>query len=291
MKAESFELGCLFVHRARGGVAIRVTNNAALKDKYGAGTSVIQAALKRLIEADAKRGLNTKVVGLDAAALGAKAVKVPSSPKQNKDAIDAVFEAHEPDYLVILGAPDVVPHQDLTNPVTDDEDPVAFGDLPYACSAPYSKRVRDFRGATRVVGRIPDVMNVGDAKYLVGLLDTAAKYKESPRSDYEPYFGISAEEWIKSTKMSVENIFGSAKEVQSVPPKKSSWPKGLLGRRMHFINCHGGSATPLFVGQRGEDYPVALAAAYLNQKVAVGTVVAAECCYGAELYDPALSDG
>jgi hypothetical protein len=40
---------------------------------------------------------------------------------------------------MILGAPDVVPHQDLTNPVFDppdnDPDQFAYGDLPYACDA------------------------------------------------------------------------------------------------------------------------------------------------------------
>jgi len=54
---------------------------------------------------------------------------------------------------------------------------------------------------------------------------------------------------------------------------------------MHFINCHGAEVDPLFYGQKGNDYPVAHDAGRLKGKVAEGTVVAAECCYGAELYD------
>ena len=45
-----------------------------------------------------------------------KAVKDPTSPRQNKEAIDVIFRAANPEYLMILGAPDVVPHQDMANP-------------------------------------------------------------------------------------------------------------------------------------------------------------------------------
>ena len=65
-----------------------------------------------------------------------KPVTVPPNPRQNKLAIDAVFKATAPEYLMILGAPDVVPHQDLRNLVfqqDDDADRFAWGDLPYAC--------------------------------------------------------------------------------------------------------------------------------------------------------------
>jgi Aspartyl/Asparaginyl beta-hydroxylase len=41
---------------------------------------------------------------------------------QNKEAIDAIFNHREPDYLMILGAPDVVPHQRLINTLKDDDD-------------------------------------------------------------------------------------------------------------------------------------------------------------------------
>ena len=46
-------------------------------------------------------------------------VVVSASPKQAKATIDAVFRATDPEYLMILGAPDVVPQQDLTNPLCE----------------------------------------------------------------------------------------------------------------------------------------------------------------------------
>ena len=48
------------------------------------------------------------------------------------------------------------------------------------------------------------------------------------------------------------------------------------------------SADPHFYGQQGASFPVAHSAAWMAAKVVDGTVLAAECCYGAELYDPAL---
>ena len=56
---------------------------------------------------------------------------------------------HRPDYLLLLGAPDVVPHIQLTNPMTgtpdDDDDPGVPSDVPYAstprwCQAPAELR-------------------------------------------------------------------------------------------------------------------------------------------------------
>lgn len=273
-----------------------VTNVGALKAKYGsAGFKTIQSAVNRLIAADAKRGLSARLIALDDSAtmkrLKGKPVTNPEYPMQNKDAIDAVFRDHRPDYLVILGAVDVVCHQDLTNPIKDDDDPTAFGDLPYACHAPYSKDVADFRGPTRVVGRIPDLTGGRDPHYLVGLLDTAANYAKSARAVYEPHLAISAQPWAKSTTLSVHRIFGSPDAVQQVPPRNDRWTQKWLGTRSHFINCHGGPNDPHFYGQHGKTYPIASAASYLAGRVTPGTVVAAECCYGAELYDPQKAKG
>src|SRR5512141_1827456 len=101
-----------------------VTNVGALQAKYGkTGWSQIQGAVSRLIAADAKRGLNTLLVAIDNAAtmrkLKGKAVARAGDPKQNKAAIDAVYKALVPDYVMILGAVDVDPHQDMVNPAAD----------------------------------------------------------------------------------------------------------------------------------------------------------------------------
>src|SRR5260370_31044050 len=119
-----------------------LTNREALKSKYGnVGVGKIGAAIDALIAADKKRGLVTTLIALDDAQemkkLASPRVSDPGDPKQNKDAVDSIYKAVKPDYLLILGAVDVIPHQDLKNPIYDpspdgDPDKIAFGDLPYA---------------------------------------------------------------------------------------------------------------------------------------------------------------
>jgi hypothetical protein len=275
-----------------------VTNLSALRSKYGKGLPKIEAAIKRLIAADKKRGLSTKLVALDDA-VTMKKLKAPPVTnagdfKQNKQAIDGVYRALMPDYLLILGANDVVPHQNLKNPVFNaggDEDQFAFGDLPYACEAPYSQKPQDFTGPTRVVGRLPDLNGVADLPYLIRIIEVAAQYKQFKPADYSSYLGISTEVWRGSTEMSLTNLFGTAKDLQLVPDKGPGWDPSLISRRAHFINCHGAPADFHFYGQRGNSYPHAHDASLFNGKIKEGTIVAAECCYGGELYNPNLADG
>jgi hypothetical protein len=210
--------------------------------------------------------------------------------KAVKTAVDAVYRTYHPDYLMILGAPDIVPHQELRNPAYDpqgDEDRLVPSDIPYACDAPYSRDPRKFIGPTRVVGRLPDLYGVADPAYLVSLLGTAARHKTRPRGDYQKYFSVTADVWKESTSLSLIKLFASSATMATSPPKGPAWTPGQLGRRIHFINCHGAPSDPNFYGQRGESYPVAHSAKRLRKKIMDGTVVAVECCYGAELYDPA----
>jgi len=273
-----------------------VTNLAVLKQKYGAGFKKIHAAIQALIAADKARGIRTRLVALDDPGamkkLKAPPVVKPRNPMQNKQAIDGVYRALLPDYVLLLGATDVIPHQDLKNPVhikdnpDGDEDLRAFGDLPYACEAPYSRRPEDFVGPTRVVGRLPDITGAGDPRYLVALLDAAARWKSSPRSDYTPHLAISAAVWKGSTAMSVDKLFGSSKGLQLSPAKGPKWTPKQLSARSHFINCHGATLDSHFFGEHKDEFPVSHDASFLNGKIRPGTVAAVECCYGAELYDP-----
>ncbi|HET6338014.1 MAG TPA: hypothetical protein VFG30_32555, partial [Polyangiales bacterium] len=122
-----------------------VTNVAALKRKYGSkGYSRIKRAVTQLVAADKQRGVHTMFLALDSVSAMKKkhgvAVTDASGPRQYKEAIDAAHRTSTPDYLLILGATDVVPHQDLENPLYapgDDDDKLAFSDLPYACEAAY----------------------------------------------------------------------------------------------------------------------------------------------------------
>ena len=123
-----------------------VSNRSALIAKYAKARLVkVEAAVAAVIAADKARGIRSRLIYLDNAAamkkLKGKPVTVASNPRQNKQAVDAVFKATAPEYLMILGAPDVVPHQDLRNLMykkDDDMDAYAYGDLPYACEGDYS---------------------------------------------------------------------------------------------------------------------------------------------------------
>ena len=274
---------------------IIVTNRSALIAKYrSAGLAKIKQAVDALIAADAKRGIKSRLVYLDDATVMKKfrgrAVGDPASTRQNKDAVDAVFRATTPEYLMILGAIDVVPHQDLVNPASapsyDDPDGFAWGDLPYACDEPYSRNVANFKGPTRVVGRLPDLTGASEPSYLIRLLGIAEKYRSRKVADYEAYFGLSAEVWRKSSQMSLFNVFGASSKLQLSPPDRPSVAARHLAPLAHFINCHGGPSDPKFYGQRGNSRPTpALTSDAIKGKIKPGTVASVECCYGAQLYD------
>jgi len=274
-----------------------VTNRAALHNKYTTGLQRIDDAIGRLIAADRTRGLTTLSVAIDSTTdmrpVKASPVSQVLDRRQVKAAIDAVVTAYTPDYLLILGATDIVPMQVLRNPARGDGDANVPSDLPYACVAPYSNDPSVFLGPTRVVGRLPDLVGGDDPTYLVTLLGTAARYRTRPREEYQRYFGLSAQVWQASTALSLGNVFGDPSAMRTTPPRGPHWPDAQLALRAHFINCHGAPSAPEFYGQPPgqEEYPVAHEAKRLKRKVSNGTVIAAECCYGAQLYDPKDSGG
>src|SRR5262249_9220547 len=61
--------------------------------------------------------------------------------------------------------------------------------------------------------------------------------------------------------------------------------------------CHGSPNDYQFYGQPlhrqpgQQNQPIALDSCSIDRKLAKGTVAAAECCYGGQLYDPAKADG
>jgi len=269
-----------------------VSNRSALLTKYGGpGVKTIEKALHQLAKADKARGIETRLVYLDGAALGSKRVTNPSDPAENKVAIDAVYRKWTPEYLVILGSHDVVPYQELKNPLHDpgdaESDPDRFtgSDLPYACDAPYSQNIRKFLGPTRVVGRVPDITGAVSPAYLIRLLKTAGSLKTVTRPDSA--FALSARVWEKSTKTSVRNILGAAPAVLTSPSEGPKFAKQPLGELVHFVNCHGDKDEHRFDGEGPADtYFTALDSRHLLG-LRAGAVAAFECCYGAQLYNPA----
>lgn len=269
-------------------------NAGALRGKYSSTAwKNIKKELERLVSADKKRGFTTHLVAVDSKTtmkkLGAAPVVNSQNRRQHKFAVDGVVKALEPAYVMILGSDDTFPHQRLVSPLKGpdaDEDAYVPSDLPYACDAGYSNDIQDFLGPTRVVGRLPDVEGSGDSRYLIKLLKFARSWSSRPRKDYDKYFGVTAEVWKGSTTRSLKTLFGSSSRMKESPPKSPPWPAPVLSPRSHFINCHGVALDPCFYGEGASGgYPVSHDAAQLG-RVVPDTVAAAECCYGAQLYDP-----
>lgn len=275
--------------------------HSALQAKYGdAGVARIGKALRALVAADKRRGLATTVIHLDDAAEMAPyggPTPATADARAVKQAIDRIATVAQPHYLLLLGGPDVMPMVPITNPAYSgpegDSDRHVPSDLPYACEAPYSTNPNRFLGPTRVVGRLPDLIGADKPTLLTQLINAAARSKPRPRSDYQSSFGLSTEAWAKSTALSLTNTFGHANNLLTSPPKGPKWTDTQLAARVHFINCHGGDSVPEYYGQPTDkdEFPLAHHAKHLRGKVSAGTVVAAECCYGAQLYDPADAAG
>ena len=269
-----------------------VTNRTALRSKYGpAGLKKVLAAVRLMKQADRARGIETHLVFLDdLQAMKRAAVTDTKSGQQHKIAIDAVYAKHKPHYLVILDGPDVVPHVGLENPIRDDNESDLPSDLPYACDAPFSRDARRYITVTRVVGRIPGITNAGNPTFLIKQIHAAARFRSRPRQDYLSYLAISAAEWRGSSTRNVGQIFGADKLLVS-PPIKAPRANRQLRALTHFINCHGRHEDTRFYGELDDGrFLVALTSQDVLKHAKRGTVVAAECCFGAELYDPRLDD-
>ncbi len=274
---------------------IILTSKTALTIKYGNGFKAIEAAIKTMIIADKARGIHSKLIYLDQSSsmsdFKAPFVKTINSAQQVKRSIDALFKKIKPNYILLIGSLDVIPHVELQNLISDDDDDVVPSDLPYACDAPYSTKIADFLAPTRVLGRLPDITGGTDDKYLVGLIENAIRTKPVKPDHYKKHFSLTAKVWNGSSAESLTKITGSKTGLKNVPTAGPSYTAEELSARLHFINCHGSTLEPFFYGQQKNSYPIALNSANLKKHITEGTIVAAECCYGAELYDPEYSDG
>ena len=276
-------------------VKLIVTSKNNLQFKYGKNFSKIEALLNKLKVADKKKGLDTKIIFIDdpksAKAAGIK--KVSSiSEKECKRVVDDLYKKYIPSYIAILGAGDVIPFHEIVNPA-EDEDATAPSDLPYACDAAYSKTIDAYTGPTRVVGRIPDIAGLQkNTAYLEKIIANIINQKPIDPDQYRNYFAVTAQVWKISTQMSLQSIFSDNKKLFPSPAKSEKTPakysKTQLKPLTHFFNCHGAKTDPCYYGQKGNNYPEALRSSNLEMNVSSGTIIAAECCYGAQLYDPTV---
>jgi len=273
---------------------IIITNRSALQNKYGsAGFKKIQTAVKHLIAADKKRNLSSLLVFVDDPSTmkkaRGKAIKDVTDPEQYKNAIDRLFNYYKPDYIMLLGATDIIPHCRFRIPIPDDDDPFVPSDVPYACEAPFSRNAGDFIAPGRVLGRLPDITGINDPTYLISLIQNSINWKPLKSTAYKDYFSLSVKWWQKSTQVSLKNIFQDNKKLKLAPPAEGPYTKTDLRPMMHFLNCHGGLRTSELYGQPNEksnSFPVCFESNMMDKKISYGTVAAAECCYGGLLYNP-----
>src|SRR5947209_16142361 len=113
-----------------------VSNNSALARKYGPAAKSVDKAIGNWIAHDMTKGIAAQYVALDdvaaMATLGLAPVVRWNDQADVKRAIDYIYNKTNPDYMVLFGASDVIPHQELRNPVASDPDSSVPSDLPYA---------------------------------------------------------------------------------------------------------------------------------------------------------------
>jgi len=276
---------------------LSVTVRTALQSKYAAAAiKKIDQAVARWIKADAARGIQTVHVALDSAQDLAKWNIAPLSANPSaelvKSKIDALWKALGPDYLVLFGGPDVVPMFEEPNPSLDtkkgDDDPLVPTDNPYACSTAFKAGAIDsYMVPDRVVGRIPDLPGSDDPAWFCDYLATVSKHVPQPAKHYDKLYAVTAKEWLGGGQELVQFLGRPPASLLVSPPETdaSATTKAGLKFPLHAIKCHGAQLDPRFFGQSGSKYPTMLSSASIKSTAQSSTLVAAGCCYGAQLFD------
>lgn len=269
-----------------------ISSKKNIQSKYGKHFKTVDQLLTTLVKSDKKRDVQTTIIYVDDPVSARKAGirPVQALTRQSaKNAIDDIYKKIKPVYITIFGSQDIFPFQEIQNPANDDDEVVPT-DLPYACDAAFSNKISSFTGPTRVVGRIPDIPGKADTKYLKIVIDSITKHKQVKSEKLMDYFAVTADVWRKSTMQSLSSMFGNNTGLKDCPPAVAPYAASDLKKLTHFYNCHGSPVDSKFYGQKGNNFPTAQFAPNLNGKISKGTIVAAECCYGAEVFDPASED-
>jgi hypothetical protein len=276
----------LLLHRAR------------LRRKYGTnGTRRLVAALDRLIAADADRGVETVRIDLSSGRslrpYGLGAIGDHEDAAAAVTAVQQVAARAEPDYVVLVGGPDVVPHVTLDNPLAGsaDPDPDVLSDLPYACGGGYTTDPNRLVAPHLAVGRLPDLPDATDPAPLIAMVDAAVSWVPRAAEHYRRHLTLSTMTWKGSTEETSDRLFGAV-DVRLAPPEGPDWTDDELARPTHFLNLHGATADPRLFGEDFTGaFPVAHESTAVAGRLGPGALCTAECCYGAELFDPALAGG
>jgi len=290
-------------------IKLSVTVKRRLEAKYKAPAArkQIDTARQNWINADAKRGIQTMHVAVDDSAdtnmkkLGVRPVSGDVTPGKIKQVIDDLWKkiTPTPHYLVLFGGHDIVPMFEVENPTHDfnsDTDKTVLTDNPYASYKRFSANWHSYVVPDRVVGRIPDMLSDSDPAWFVDYLKTATKWKPKPANLYKRTYAICTAEAKRAASDVMQEAFAkSTLPLFICPPisDTSTRARHGLSARLHTIKCHGNEGDATFWGfpeydQRKEQPCPAISSTTLRQlrHLTRSTVVAAMCCYGAQIFSP-----
>ena len=232
---------------------IVVTHGGKLRKKYKtAGWTKINAALKKLIAADAARGIATTVVALDTSR---RQRRWPTSRRRSRrrstrrlshtTALTTSSFSAGPTWSRIsrCGTRSSIPRARIgTRPCQ-----AICRTRATRRTAPRSRTFSDRRVSSDAcrICREPR-----SRELLVALIDLAAKATESPTAG-KAFFGLSCVEWKGSTTKSLVKIFGAGSKPRLSPTEGPVWTKAALGPGWHFINCHGAPEGPAVLRTAG----------------------------------------
>lgn len=276
---------------------LSLTHRGRLRAKYGAsGVAAIEQAVSKWQAKDGVRGFRNVFLGVDDGAalkpFGVAPVQGAVTAAKVKGVVDRLCAKLAPEYLVLLGAGDVVPQFEVANPTLHDDgdtDPRVPTDNPYACSRPFVAAQRSsYLIPDRVVGRIPDLPGATDPALLLEGLATAAGWKSKPASSYAGDLLACCDEWVGAGRACVQAIGRAPGRLQVSPPATATSPaiRGRHGKLLQMIKVHGAELDAQFYGQAGNSYPELLTSPTITGRTRPGTVVGAMCCFGAALFDP-----
>jgi hypothetical protein len=290
-------------------IKLSVTVRSALERKYpAAALKKIDRALAAWQRAEKARGIVTVHVALDRAADLAAHGVAPLDGRvtaaRAKRAIDALAAKLAPDYIVLIGGHDVVPHFELPNPIFEpgpdgDPDRTVPSDNPYACTRPFrAGDPKSYLVPDRVVGRLPDLPAAdgqGDPATLLAALRTATRWQPHPAAHFGTAYATCTATWSPAGRALMKYLEQPTADLMVSPPvtDTSALARRRLGRPIHVIKCHGADLDAHFYGEavRGTPkFPEVLASPTLAGRVAPGALAAAVCCYGASVYAPDAPD-
>ncbi len=273
-----------------------ITNKSAINAKYGIQSEIVLAKILKLVEIELAKGMSTMLVYLDEIdKIGLPKVTNKDDCKQNKDAIDALFNHYKPEAVVLLGSDDIVPFQRLNDPLPSATMPEpVYSDLPYACDTPYSMEISSYILPVRRVTRLPDVNGPLTQYGLEAFIKTlyyAGSWASSNYNLYEDWWNVcttqrtvamyATRDYFKKHGVNF-NIFQS-------PPYGPKWDEGIYAKMVHHHILHGCKGRNILYGESNTNpttYPEAVKGELLYEKVRQGMVLLERACYGAQLYNP-----